>query len=220
MGLTILMDDSKFLKISTNAVLYEGENKIDMIQFLIPFEYDGTDLTDFTIALEYTTPDRSSYVDILEKDEDLYKEKYIRCTLPVTTRLTKLAGDVQLQLTMNKVDSEQLVQYTLHTSKIYVTVHSYEDFYKFSDESLKEMDKIIGKLDAKIGFLNEQTSILTTKVPNDLGIDSDGTLKLSINNKELIGTGVNVGVVEVPDDNDDTDDGIIDITGLYSQVEL
>ncbi len=219
MGFTILMDDSKYLKITSNAVLYQGENYCDNIQFVIPAIYNDNDLTDYTIAMEYVDSNNNSYLDILEQDEELYKEKYIRCTLPITTKLSKTAGQVKIQLTMNKVDKEKYVQYTLHTSEITLEIHPVSDYYKFADESLMKIDALIGKLDAKIGYLADNAAILSTKVPDDLGIDTDGTLKLSIK-EELIGNGVNVGVVEVPDNNDNVDDGIIDITGLYSQVEL
>lgn len=219
MSYTILMDNSKYLTATTTTMLYQGENYCDTFQFLIPVEYDGHDLQQFIVAMQYTNAEGQCFMDILEPDEELYKEKYIRFPLPITTKLTKIPGEVKITLSLNHFDKLEGVQYTLHTSEISVQVNPIADYYTFSDDSLNKIDKLIGSLDAKIEYLADQAIILKTGVPTDLGVDENGTLKQSIKG-ELVGEGVDVLLPANPDINDGVADGIQDLDEIYKIVQI
>ena len=219
MGYTILMDNNKYLNATTTCILYQGENYCDNFQFLIPTEYNGHDLQEYIVTMQYTNANEQCFIDILEPDEELYKEKYLRFTLPITTKLTKIPGEVAITLSLNHFDKLNGVQYTLHTSEIKVEVKPIADYYTFADESLNKIDKMIGSLDAKIEYLADQAVALKTTVPNDLGIDEEGILKQSVNG-ELIGEGVNVALSANPDDLDGEPDGIQNLDEIYKEITL
>lgn len=216
---TILMDQSKFIRITTpNINLFQFENYIDSFQILVPQFYGDIDLRPFAATLQYVDENGNAFLDILEPDEELYKENYIRYTLPITTQITKSAGEIKLQMSFEYVDKEKLIQYSLHTSELTITIHQVKDYYRFSDSSLAKISKLIGELAEKADYIADATESVAKNTPDDLGIDEEGTLKLSVKG-ELIGKGVDVATVEKPDD-DDIIDGIIDISGKYTNVTL
>ena len=212
---TILMDENKYLTISQRKNLYQGENYVDSFQIIVPQYYGDIDLRLFTVGLEYVDDYQNSHLDILVPDEELYKDNYIRYTLPVTTVITKRAGDIHAKLSMNYVDKEKLIQYTLHTSEVTFTIRPLSDYYKFSDESLNKVDKLIGQLDAKLDHIDS----LVVNTPDDLGFDDNGTLHVTVGGKTL-GNGVDVAVHSVTDTEDGSEDGILDLETIYKEVAL
>lgn len=212
---TILMNDNKFLQITSRSTLFQGENYVDTFQIIIPKIYNGIELRPFTVCLEYIDEYQNAYLDILVPDEEDYKENYIRYTLPITTSLTKRAGNITAKLSMNHVDKEKLIQYTLHTSEVTIPIHPQSDYYKFSDESLNKVDKLIGQLDAKLDHIDS----LVVNTPDDLGFDENGTLHVTVGGKTL-GNGVDVAVPGTEDDSDMSHDGIINADEIYDAVTL
>lgn len=214
--LTILMDSQKYLRITTNVVVYQGDNAVDKIQIIVPSTYGDVDLTKFIATLEYKDSYQNAYLDILVPDEELYKDVYIRYTLPITTSITKCAGEITAKLSLNHVDKEELVQYALHTSEVKFEIHPQSDYYKFADESLNKIDELIGKLETKVDFI----ATTVENVPTDLDFDEEGTLHLENAKKELIGHGVDVAVPGTEDDQDNTHDGIINADEIYDTITL
>ena len=215
MNFTILMDNNKFLQITSKATLYQGENYVDTFQIIVPKTYNDIDLRPFTVCFEYVDAYQNAYLDILVPDNEDYKENYIRYTLPITTTLTKNAGNIKAKLSMNYVDKNNLIQYTLHTSEVTFTIHPQSDYYKFSDDSLNKVDKLIGQLDAKLNHIDS----LVVNTPDDLNFDNDGTLHLSVGSR-IIGNGVDVAVPGTDDTYDDDKNGIIDADQIYDTVTL
>lgn len=214
MAYSILMDNTKYLKATTVSTLYQGENYCDSFHFIVPLEYNGHNLMDFIATLQYINAENQAFIEILEPDEEIYKEKYIRYSLPITTKLTRSVGDIKMSLKMNHVDKDKKVQYTLHSSEITVTISPTSDYYMFTDETLAPIDKLIGQLDAKLNYLSEQT----LKIPEDLGLDDEGTLKLQVG-ADLVGNGVDVALPSTPD-VDGTPDGILDLEEIYKEVMI
>ena len=121
-------------------------------------------------------------MEILTKDEEQEYEGYTAYTLPIDTNLTQFAGDVEIRITLLKVDLENKIQYVLHTGECVVTILPLEDYYTFvTDESLEYIDKIVGNLDAKIDALNKISEIYDeTKVDNIVRYE-DGKIQLTSN---------------------------------------
>ena len=65
MNFTILMDNNKFLQITSRATLYQGENYVDTFQIIVPKTYNDIDLRPFTVCLEYVDEYQNAYLDIL-----------------------------------------------------------------------------------------------------------------------------------------------------------
>ena len=212
---TILMDENKYLTISQPRNLYQGENYVDSFQIIVPQYYGDIDLRLFTVCLEYVDDYQNSYLDILVPDEEPYKGNYIRYALPVTTVITKRVGNIHAKLSMNYVDKEKLIQYTLHTSEVTFTIRPLSDYYKFSDESLNKVDKLIGQLDAKLDHIES----LVANTPDDLGFDEEGTLHVTVGGR-ILGSGVDVAVPGTEDTEDTQFDGLINADEIYDTVTL
>lgn len=217
---TIYMDETKYLRSTSKDVnLFQGDNAVDNFQVIIPLYYGNLEMYPFTVCLEYVDENMNAYIDILVPDEDIYKEDFIRYTLPITTKITKSAGTITMKLSMNYVDKEKLIQYSLHSSETQVYIHPVSDYYMFSDDSLNKIDKLIGELGEKAKYVEEASLALLTKVPDDLGFDDEGTLHVTVKG-EIVGHGVDVVTPTVEDDFDGDVSGVINLDNVYSSVEL
>lgn len=147
---TIIMNSDKSLTSTITTTLFQRENLVDKIQFLFPEFYDDIKLSDFTATLKYIDQANIPHAEILLKDESLYKNK-IRFTLPIDTDLNTYAGDIQIRITLTKVDMDEKKQYVLHTGEAKITISPLKDYYTFvPDESLEFVDQLVGSLTSKI----------------------------------------------------------------------
>ena len=91
---TILMQNDKTLVATSRTVLRQYESLVDKIQFILPQTYEGINLFtgDYRIVLKYVDQSNVPHMVFLTKEEELYKENYIRCVLPVGIELTRFAG--------------------------------------------------------------------------------------------------------------------------------
>lgn len=216
MAYTILMDNNKHLTATITSILYQGENYCDSFYFLIPLKYKEVDLSDFLVTVMYTNANGDSFLDILEPDEEIYKENYLKFSLPVTTKITKCSGEVRISLTLNKFDKDTMTQFTIHTNETVITINPIADYYKFdSDNSLNALDQRIGKLDARLKYMEEHKDLW------DLDTDDNGTLKIKYNDV-FVGNGVDVVLPShsLFDVDDGNNDGIQDLDEIYRRIEL
>ena len=97
MSYTILVNNSNELVTTVKNRIMQRSKLVDSLRFLVEPEYNGLDMSTFTVLLEYLTPVSHEYrTEVLVKSADLYKN-YLEYTLPFDTQLTREAGDVQLQ---------------------------------------------------------------------------------------------------------------------------
>lgn len=162
---TIKMNDDKTLTKTVVTNIYQREKLVDKIQFIVPLMYSDIDLGEFSATLKYVDQTNVTHAENLVKDEEIYKENYYRYVLPVDTNLTKLAGDIEIRLSFNKIDLEENKQYTLHTAPTTITVLPLKDYCSFvPDESLEFVDQIVGTLEAKMEAIIEMTeNIMSTE---------------------------------------------------------
>ena len=236
---TIVMDKYKNLNTTVRASIYQQESMVDKIQFLIPPQYDGADLKDYTVTLKYVDPNGNFHSEVLTLDEDMYKD-YLRYELPVTTKLTQVSGTTTLRLTLIKFEdgttpspdkSEHTVEGTtmvvtdggdtpavdptttivdkLETNSTTLMVQRPDGFADYVNFEDLEAYK------AQIAQINRELQ----KVPNDLEIGEKENLHL-VRDGEKIGNGVEILMPTQFDelDNDDSD-GIVDVDDLKPDPE-
>lgn len=114
---TIMMTEDKVLTKTKVTNLYQGENLVDEIRFLLPLKYRKSDLAEFKVTLKYLDPANIAHSEVLVLSEDLYKNCMLSYYLPVSSELTKFAGDILMHLILTKGTS-----HTLHTSDISITI--------------------------------------------------------------------------------------------------
>ena len=202
--MVILMKSNKTLILSKPSKLYQKENAVDNITIYVPEKYEEYELKDFTGMMYYTNPGNVAYSEALVSEES-DKEGFLKFKLPVTTKITDVAGTISLYLSFVHVDLEAEKKYVLKTGNLDITIEEWDDYFHYvSDESLSAIDNKIAELDTKIA---EIKAIAETSVPDDLSLTEEGHLSLTVDGAN-IGEGVNIVVTS--EDDDGKDDGLID----------
>lgn len=197
----VVMQKDKSLLATVTTTLYQHENLVDKIFFLFPEEYNGLVLSDCTAVLKYVDQGNVPHVEVLEKADELYKNK-LQYFLPVDSLLTKFSGDIKLRITFTKTDMEVKKQYVLNTGELTISISPLSDYYSYvPDESLEIVDQMIGKLDAKIAATQAIAEIYDKKKADNLSYEDDKLQLLS--NGEKIGNAfvISGGSVEPGENN-------------------
>lgn len=213
----VLMKADKSLVISKKTRFYQKENVVSKLVFYIPETFEDNDLTKFTVTMNYSNQDNEAFIEILSSvDSD--KDGYSKYILPIDTKFTKAAGDVDLTLSLTYLDEETSTQYVLHTGELTITIDSWADYFKFvTNDSLSPIDERILALQNETERLKSVADELDKEIPDDLKL-TDDLLQLS-KNGEAIGEGVEVLIPGDEDDEDENHDGVIDLDKI-TFVEL
>ncbi len=212
MSLTILVDsDTKDLRITKRAKIRQGESLVDKLYFVCETTYDEISLEDFTATLYYIDAANVSHMEVLTRDEELYKDNYYRWTMPANSEFTKMAGKTTMQLSFTHQDTETDSSMVLHTGQITIEVLSWQDYYAFiPDSSLNSLDAKMLELDNKIQALESTSEIYDKARAVDLNLNGD-LLQLKNQDGEAFGNGISI-LTEYPDDKDpNPGDGEINI---------
>lgn len=213
--MVILMKSDKSLVISKDSKLYQKENVIDKLIFLIPKEYSNIEMSNFTFNLTYVDPQAGLHTELLVMDEEPYKENFLSYQLPVDTEITKYSGTITLSLTGTWLDADSLKQYVIKTGGLQIEISPLSTLYEFiPQESIDVIDAKMLELNGKIEALELLGDSMDKKIPDDLAIDNESTLHLTIKG-EAIGDGVEV-LTGVVDNDKNTKDGILDIEDVES----
>lgn len=213
--MVILMKSDKSLVISKDSKIYQKENVIDKIIFLIPKEYNSIDLSNFSFNLTYIDPQAGMHTELLVMDEEPYKENFLSYQLPVDTEITKFSGTITMSLTGTWLDADLLKQYVIKTGTLQIEISPLSTLYEFiPDEALDVIDAKMIELDGKIEALELLGESMDKKIPNDLSINDESVLHLTVSG-QTIGDGVEI-LTGVVDNDKDSKDGILDIEDAES----
>lgn len=119
---SIVMHKDKSLIKGCGISIYQGETLMDKLQFLIPKEYNGFDLSEFTVDMNYTLPGNVQVSETLSLNDELLKENHYVYTIPVHTKMSTFAGDIRLFLSFKKIDELVKKKYQMCTSEITLTI--------------------------------------------------------------------------------------------------
>lgn len=210
---TIVMKADKTLVATQKIKIYQRENAVDKIQFLLPVKYGEIELEKFLVTLKYVDPTDTVHSETLVRDEEIYKEEFLRYTLPFTTALTRNEGDISVWLTAVRVDPENEVQYVLHTGEHNITVSPLKDlYYTVPGEALEAIDQKMVQLSGMVEALDKLGEEFARKQVDDLSINENGLLQVSTN-KVPHGDGVYINA-PVEDIDSNPHDGVIDLDDL------
>lgn len=219
---TILLNNATKQLIATNRInLRQHENIVDKLTFVVPFQYtESIDLRKFNVVLEWLDPTNVAHMDVLEKEEEIYKDNYQRYFLPVESPLNRFAGDIEMKLVFTMVDYETSKRYKLETDTIIVPIMSIKDYYAvMPSESFDAINDTIDELRAISDKLTADAQLFYDTKGDDLGFDEEGTLHLTAHG-EIIGQGVDVATPGTEDDEDESHDGIINADEIYKEIKL
>ena len=212
---TILVNERNELVATQRERIMQRSKLVDKLHFLVPTEYNGLDMTDTTVCLEYVRPISGEYkTEVLVRSAELYKE-HLEYILPIDTDLTKESGQVNLQLTFTWVemdDTGRVIQHVRKTEPTYINVVPIANWsLQMPDDALTALDQRMIMLDQLNQQIFDINMALADSVPDDLMV-KDGRVYLSQNGQVMPNTiGADVVVPRVPDINDGANDGMIEV---------
>ena len=231
MAYVLLVNGDNTITASKKERIVQRSKLVDTLWILTPSDYQGHDMSNATVLMEYLLPTSHKYGSmILRKDPDGYKD-YLKYLLPdddeINTVFTSESGELQLKLTFIYVDLDvdgkpiQMVRKTAPAYKMTVVPNeAWADI--IPDEALSSLDQRIIKIDAQIKQLNEHHDILDkTKADNIKYDEKANSLQLMAGSKTIgdkvhlkddTGGSGGIGIDGVPVvDLDDNDGGNPDV---------
>lgn len=203
---TFLINEDNTLTCSNEERIMERSKMVDSLHFLAEQTYKNTDMSDFTVTMEYLLPVSKKYkTETLEKSEELYKNR-LEYILPFDTNLTSEPGDVEIQLTFTDVTMDAFGRTTQYVRKVgpgvvHITpINAWSDL--IPDDALTALDQRLLAADALLKSLNERNNAIMDSKADNLSY-KNALLQLTANGKPI------GNAIKVTTDNVETDDGTI-----------
>ena len=237
-GLVILMKTDKSLVQTKRIRIYQREKLVDKLHFLVPIEYEGWDMSLFTVSLQWIGTDTTVHSTTLERLSDgeggyiNYEDvsgnmTHLIYVLSVDTNLTTFAGDVTMKLNLQYVeytgqtssDDDETeapepigTVYVLNTDDTIVTILPVADYYSIiPDESLSQINQKMAELDAKQRELEATAEVYDTTKADNIKLDVDDKTLYLTSHDQLVGD-----KIELNDLGNATADTVLD--GLVTVV--
>lgn len=171
----VVVNDNNTMTTTHKRNIIQRSKLVDDLWFLVKPEYNGYNMGEFTVLLEYLQPVSKKYrTEILNLEDEGYNG-YLKYKLPVDTDITSEAGNVELQITFSKVELNangrgiQRVRKVLGTS-IYITpISAWSDI--IPDCSLTALDQRIIKMEAQINAINDIALSIAEEKADNLSYD-------------------------------------------------
>lgn len=186
----ILVNDDNTLLTSQKSRIMQRSKLVDELWFLANQTYNGYNMADCTVLLEYVLPASHEYhTEILTLSEDLY-EKKLKYLVPVDTKLTVEPGDIEVQLSFIYSDldedgnSIQRVRKTSSEKITIVPITAWSDI--IPDSALTALDQRIIKMDAQIKAINDANKSVNKNKADNLSYDKDSNaIQLTADGKPI-----------------------------------
>ncbi len=165
------MNSDKSLICTKYNIIRQYDNVINSLYFLFPVEYNDIDLSEFSATLFYQLPNGDVYMEVLDKDDELYKE-HSKYNFKIASKFTEYGGDVRFKIVLSKDDIEQGIQYLLNTSECKITVEGEPSFYDNPTEgTIESLEQQLAEINAKLDVLPNDISLNT--ITNELWLVRD-----------------------------------------------
>lgn len=215
----IMVNDDNSMTATQKKRIVQRSKLIDDLWFLVKPEYNGYNMADFTVVLEYLSPVSHKYrTEFLTRSEEEYNG-YLKYNLPVNTTLTAEAGNVEILLTFLLVELDENGKGVQRTRKItgtninIVPISAWSDI--IPDCALSTLDQRIIKMDAQIKALNETSAVMADSKADNITYDEEtNALQLKAGDK-LIGDKVVISNVGLDEDGMP----VVDFAGISAKPE-
>lgn len=205
MAYVLLVNDDNTLTASTKERIMQRSKLFNNLWILAYPTYNGYDMSDCTVVMEYVLPVSKRYCsDILELSDEGYEE-YLKYVVPIDSKLTSEAGDVELQLTFIYSDLDengegvQRVRKTSTAKMNIVPISAWSDV--IPDSALGALDQRIIKMDAQIKELLDLGDAYDAVKADNIAYDSEKQTLQLLSGDNKIGDEVSLNV---GDDGDGT----------------
>lgn len=198
MAYVILVNEDNTLTASRKERIMQRSKLFNNLWFLAEPTYNGYDISACTVVMEYILPiSKKYYSDILELSEQGYQE-YLKYVVPIDSKLTAEAGEVELQLTFIYSDldengeSVQRVRKTSTTKLNIIPIGAWSDIVP--DSALGALDQRIIKMDAQIKELLNLGDAYDAAKADNIAYDADKQTLQLLSGVNKIGDEVSLNV--------------------------
>lgn len=175
----LIQEDNTLLTTQKRHVMQRSKLVDDML-FLVNPNYNGHDMSNFTVLIEYVMPVSRRYrCEFLTLSNDLYNG-HLMYKLPFDTCLTEEAGEVELTISFANVSLDengygvQRVRKTSRTSIKICPVTAWSDV--IPDNILTALDQRIIKTDAQIRALDDMNNAIYESKADSLIYDEENNI--------------------------------------------
>lgn len=171
----ILINEDHTMTVSQKRRIMQRSKLMDDLWFLVSPMYNGHNMEEFTLLLEYLLPVSRKYkTEFLTLSEDNYNG-YLKYTLPFDTCITSEAGDVKLQISFITTDLDENGMGVQRVRKIaeasiYITpISAWSDI--IPDCALSALDQRIIKMDAQIKAIGDVGAFISESKADNIAYD-------------------------------------------------
>lgn len=199
----ILVNPDNTLYGSVKQRVMQRSKLVDTLKFVVDPIYNGIDMTNASVLLEYILPISRKYETVyLELCDERYNGCFLQYKLPFDSNLTSEHGAVELQLTFAYAEMDndgKIVQRVRKTSATTIEVAPISNWSDIiPDSALGGLDQRLIVMNAQIQALDDYMDVLDrNQVDNLVYNDDDETLQLSANG---VGVGDKVSVKDMLDE--------------------
>ena len=199
----ILVNPDNTLYGSVKQRVMQRSKMVDTLKFICDPIYNGIDMTDASVMLEYVLPVSREYKTVLlNLSEERYNDCFLQYELPFDVDLTSQAGSLELQLTFAYVEMTpngvgiQRIRKTSSTTIDILPITAWSDI--IPDAALSSIDQRLIKMDATMRAMNDYLNVIDNNQVDNLVYNSkEDTLQLYSNG---VGVGDKVSVKDMLDD--------------------
>ena len=173
----ILINEDNTMTTTHKKRIVQRSKLVDDLWFLAEPEYNGYNMADFTVVLEYLQPVSKKYrTELLALSDDRYGD-YLKYTLPFDTKITSEAGNVELQISFVTTELDengkgtQRVRKITGTTIIVTPISAWSDI--IPDCALSALDQRIIKMDAQMKELCEINETIRADKADNLSYNYD-----------------------------------------------
>lgn len=139
----IKMNADKTLQTTIHANIYQGEKNADTLVFLVPKLYGNQNVSECDLLMRYILPSGYGRSEALELALEPYNSDYYRYNLKLTTKLTELAGDIEIWLSAISLNDNVVFK----TDSVEVTILPSKDITDYlNPESRDQLDMLSAKV--------------------------------------------------------------------------
>ena len=188
---TILVDNDNTLQTSIKTRIMQRSKLVDSLHFLVEPMYNEHDMSTFTVTMKYQLPvSNEPCSELLTLSEELYKEK-LEYKLPIDTKLTREAGDIEVLLTFTKAELDEdgvVKQYVRTTSSTVLKIIPIAAWTNITtDDALNAVDQRLLQVDAMIQALTETGDLYSSTKADNIVLDSESQEIYLTANGNIIG---------------------------------
>lgn len=196
MNTFLLKDDNTIQAVSRSTVM-EKSNCIEDIEFITKKIYNGYDMAEFDLVLEYKTPiTHSVRLKTLELFDSDYKDEYYKYKLPSETKtITGESGQVEMNLSFMKVEIDpdgKVINHVRNFTPTFLNIVPLSSWFTVSDEGMSQIAELYLANKSQIEALSQIASQIYDTKADDIGIDEKTNKLRTKSNGKYIGTGISV----------------------------